>query len=1458
MKFLKSSQLFFVFVLLFFVFPCVASAASWAQRFPSNNASAFWTKTASDDDGSTLLVGSLGQSSGGRLYVSNDGGLTFSETQPAGDVDVNWGSLASDADGSNLIVGASAAGGRLYISEDGGSNWTETQPVGDVDRNWIAVASDADGSNLIAAISSGRLYTSSNGGDSWVETQPAGAADRSWRFVASDDDGTNLFVGAASGRLYTSINGGANWTERQPAGNVNKSWGRGASDDDGTNLIVGSESGRLYTSINGGANWTERQPAGNVNKDWLAIDSGNDGSHLIAGAYGGRLYVSSDSGANWTEEQPDGDVDVFWYGAALDSDGSNIFVSADKVFISPDTFSPVVYSFSPPDNSTDVPIDYIPSVTFDQPVAIGTGFFVIKKVADDSTVESIDVEGLNVSLSGDATTITFNPSINLGTSTEYYILADAGVVKDYAENPFVGIADPTEWNFTTSLDVSLGFERVSVDDDGVEGNLSSERPAFSSDGRYVAFQSIANNLVLGDSNDLQDIFFYDRVTDNIQSLFIGDGESAYPSLSGNARIVAFSSDTTFLEPLDANGVTDIFTFDRILELYTRVSVDDAGEEADGSSSRPALSTNGRFVAFESSATNLVPNDTNGVSDVFVYDRYSSVNRLQRVSVDSLGDESDGDSNEASISSDGRYIAFSSYATTLVSDDTNGTQDIFVYDQNTDTVERVSVDDLGNEGNGASYDPFISGDGRYVSFVSDANNLVVGDDNGVRDVFLYDRQTDSIERFGDPAGFSEDPYLSRHGRYITYTQQTETGTGIYLYDRDLDTTLFVTEGSGNNTNLNNNYSGTPILTPGGLVLGLSSYATNLVIDDTNDTQDVFVTELGVEEDTEPADSDPEPPILTVTKIVVNDDGGTLVVDDFDLMLDRLPITSGVATTTAAGTYTITEDSPWGYAGTFSGDCDASGDITMLAGEVYACTLTNDDNEPGTPDPATLTVTKTVLNNGGGIASVADFPLTAERVGSEAPTIPLTSGVAKELFAGAYQVHEDNLAGYTAGSWGGDCAADGTITVTTGNSYSCTITNDDDGGGGPDITAPVITRLGSSPVNLTVGDSYTDAGATALDDTDGDVTADIVTVNPVNTAVAGTYTVTYNVQDAANNSAIEVTRTVNVNELGDPEPATLTVTKIVVNDDEGTSAVGDFDLTLDGLAITSGVATTTAAGTYTVAEDGPAGYTGTFGGDCDPDGSIVMTAGNTYTCTLTNDDNEPGAPDPETLTVSKDGTGSGTVTSAPSGINCGVDCAEDYAADTVVTLTASATAGSEFIAWTGGGCAGTGACIVTMSEARSITATFNLEENPGDDDDGDSDDDDDDDGGGRSGSHRKPIKNPPPFHADTNLLESLQARIEELKAILAALLGSPQGGSSSSDFVFMRDLDLNAQGPDVTQLQLFLIAQNKGPQAQALGVVGATGLLGPLTWAALAEYQVSVGITPAVGYFGPITRAYVNGL
>ena len=159
----------------------------------------------------------------------------------------------------------------------------------------------------------------------------------------------------------------------------------------------------------------------------------------------------------------------------------------------------------------------------------------------------------------------------------------------------------------------------------------------------------------------------------------------------------------------------------------RVSVDPGGAQANGASTVTNLSPDGRYVAFSSSASNLVPGDTNGVTDVFVYDRESHL--TERASVDANGAQGDGLSSNASITADGRYVSFASWASNLVPGDTNGKADLFVYDRQTHVIERVSVAADGTQGDGGPLSSSISGDGRYVAFHSGASNLVPGDTGG---------------------------------------------------------------------------------------------------------------------------------------------------------------------------------------------------------------------------------------------------------------------------------------------------------------------------------------------------------------------------------------------------------------------------------------------------------------------------------------------------------------------------------------------------------------------------------------------------------------------------------------------------------------------------------------------------------------------------------------------------------
>jgi archaellum component FlaF (FlaF/FlaG flagellin family) len=207
-------------------------------------------------------------------------------------------------------------------------------------------------------------------------------------------------------------------------------------------------------------------------------------------------------------------------------------------------------------------------------------------------------------------------------------------------------------------------------------------------------------------------------------------------LSANGLYVAYESSATNLVPGDVNGLKDIFVRDLQSGTTELVSLATGGAQGNGFSDYPSISADGRYVAFESTASNLAPGDTNTLPDLFVRDRQNGTTEL--VSVDSGGVQGNNVSEGPAISADGRYVAFQSDATNLVPGDTNSVTDVFLRDRQAGTTERVSVDSGGVQGNHISYLASISGDGRYVGFGSYSSNLVSGDTNGFQDVFVRDR------------------------------------------------------------------------------------------------------------------------------------------------------------------------------------------------------------------------------------------------------------------------------------------------------------------------------------------------------------------------------------------------------------------------------------------------------------------------------------------------------------------------------------------------------------------------------------------------------------------------------------------------------------------------------------------------------------------------------------------------
>lgn len=284
--------------------------------------------------------------------------------------------------------------------------------------------------------------------------------------------------------------------------------------------------------------------------------------------------------------------------------------------------------------------------------------------------------------------------------------------------------------------------RVSVASDGTEGNSASWISGISANGRFVVFRSASSNLVIEDTNDVYDIFVHNLHTGETTRVSVAsdgsqsDGHSWTPGISADGRYIAFDSSAANLVLGDTNEAIDVFVHDRQTGQTTRISVSSDGEQGNGNSHAPSISGDGVYIAFGSYASNLVAGDTNDEYDVFVHNQLTG--ETSRVSVSSGGLQGNAISGSPSISSDGRYVVFASSASNLVPDDDNGNQDVFVHDLHTGETMLLSSASDGTLGNGDSGTPSISADGLYISFYSDANNLVPSDLNGSSDIFVHNR------------------------------------------------------------------------------------------------------------------------------------------------------------------------------------------------------------------------------------------------------------------------------------------------------------------------------------------------------------------------------------------------------------------------------------------------------------------------------------------------------------------------------------------------------------------------------------------------------------------------------------------------------------------------------------------------------------------------------------------------
>ena len=397
-------------------------------------------------------------------------------------------------------------------------------------------------------------------------------------------------------------------------------------------------------------------------------------------------------------------------------------------------------------------------------------------------------------------------------------------------------------------------ERASLGNGGVEATASCVGPAVSSGALFVAFETPSPNLVAGDTNGVRDVFVRDRslaTTTRVSStLAAGNSYSQQPALSADGTTVAFSSNAANLVANDTNGFLDVFVFDRSVGLPVRVSLSTTAGNSNGPSDVPAVSGDGRYVAFRSEATNLVANDTNGQRDGFVRDLQTGT--TDRISLATGGAQADDTTIDVAISSDGRYVAFSSFATNLVGSDTNGQTDVFVRDRQLATTTRASIASNGSQGNSASYACAISGDGGTVAYQSDATTLVPADTNAARDIFVRNLQAGTTVRASvasDGTQANSDSYgppsLSANGRYVAFSSDatnlvagdTNSQTDVFVRDLVSGVTERVSVGTGGTQASGGGFA--PSISSDGRFVAFSSASNDLVTGDTNGHADVFI-------------------------------------------------------------------------------------------------------------------------------------------------------------------------------------------------------------------------------------------------------------------------------------------------------------------------------------------------------------------------------------------------------------------------------------------------------------------------------------------------------------------------------------------------------------------------------------------------------------------------------------------
>jgi Tol biopolymer transport system component len=401
---------------------------------------------------------------------------------------------------------------------------------------------------------------------------------------------------------------------------------------------------------------------------------------------------------------------------------------------------------------------------------------------------------------------------------------------------------------------------VSTSTKGGSGNGRSIQASIDNDGRRVAFASRASDLVRGDRRRGRDVFLYDHargdttVVSRTASGGFLNGRSSRPDLSGSGQWLTYVSQASNVVPGDDNGRADVFLVDLRAGTTTLVSkARKGGGSGKRASTQAVVDNHGHRVAFCSVAGDLARRDHNRTSDIFVFNRRSG--RTTMVSRGLDGFSSNGRSGEPAISGNGRYVAYTSVATNLVEGATSRRGDVYVFDRRTGTNSLVSQASGGGPGNNTSRAPSISRNGRYVAFASFASDLVAGDGNGTWDVFLRDRVTGMTTLVshspGGSAGNSGSfyPSIDSHGVNVAFASDA-TNLGPVdgnqrrdVYVANMATGRITLQSKTPDGQSGNASSTHPALSGDASYVAFESAASDLARPDHNETWDVFLRRRG---------------------------------------------------------------------------------------------------------------------------------------------------------------------------------------------------------------------------------------------------------------------------------------------------------------------------------------------------------------------------------------------------------------------------------------------------------------------------------------------------------------------------------------------------------------------------------------------------------------------------------------